>query len=244
MLRVLKLFFLCFGVLPIFSLAEQSLPGQSQIDEAQNHASELFNSKDLISAKSEASKLIGESLKAEAGFDKIKKTDNYGNVEFSKMSRSGAPEWIKKALDGSEEMKGGSYSDKNGVIVLVSMSMPEEQIKSLLDQLPNYNGMMAIRGLVDNDFEKTITKMRGMSSSEMGVAIDPTLFRRFNVKSVPTFILPLEKLEPCQPNKCDAPDAVIASGSMSVKYFLDKVVELNTGKAKDVATEIIESGHE
>lgn len=120
-----------------------------------------------------------------------------------------------------------SAPSSNAPVVLVSFSMPESQIKSLLEEAKRINAFVVIRGLIDDDFDKTIRKIKALSGEKVsGVAIDPTLFRRFNVTTVPTFILPLRPIESCLKDVCEVPPHVRATGSATFTYFLETVVRL------------------
>lgn len=237
MLRVL---ILAISVCYVFvAAAEQSLPGNKDVEAAAARATDLLSSQDMAAARTKAREAIKDAGRAGA-FAPIDASGQETGFDLSSLDRSAAPGWIKDALAGAENIKSRA-ADPVGVIVLISASMPKDQISRLLKQSAQYNGMVAIRGLIDNDFEKTVATMRSLANEDAGVAIDPTMFRRFNVESVPAFILPLETLDPCTPTDCSPVSSVIASGSMDIGYFLNKVSENNEGKAKARAQSLLEA---
>ncbi len=134
-------------------------------------------------------------------------------------------------------------------IVLVSFSMPDNQLKALITEAHKVGAVVAIRGLVNDDFKQTLIKLRqltntntdsleqGNNSQIGGIIIDPTLFRRFSVSTVPTFILPLESLQPCTEQGCVVPEHVQATGSATLKYFLDLVARTGS-KAEQQAAQV------
>ena len=72
------------------------------------------------------------------------------------------------------------------ILVFVSFSMPLQTLKELAISAEKYNAKLVIRGLVDNSFKKTMEKLTEFQS---GLEINPNLFKTFNVKQVPTFII-------------------------------------------------------
>ncbi|WJW74707.1 TrbC family F-type conjugative pilus assembly protein [Thiohalobacter sp. IOR34] len=52
------------------------------------------------------------------------------------------------------------------------------------------------------------------------LAIDPTLFERFGVDKVPTFVLPLDTIAPCTPESCPVPTHLKVAGDVSLVYAL------------------------
>lgn len=122
-------------------------------------------------------------------------------------------------------------------LVLVSFSMPPAQLRSLLVEAGKVGVSVAIKGAIDGDIGKTIEKLKSLSGQEKraSIVIDPTLFNRFVVTRVPAFVLPLEPVLTCDGNVCDVPDHAIANGSVTIRYFLEKVSRVGTGQEKRVA---------
>lgn len=123
-------------------------------------------------------------------------------------------------------------------IILVSFSMPDIEIKKLIFEAKRLDAAIAIRGLYRNSFKETYKKIASLfeNSDEVGILIDPTLFRRFAVKSVPTFILPLEPISRCKIDGCPLEKHVKATGSVSLDYFLDHVGRVGTVQQAKVAS--------
>ena len=93
---------------------------------------------------------------------------------------------------------------------------------------------VAIRGLIDDDFQKTLIKLKQLAGDkDSGVLIDPTLFRRFEVTAAPTFVMPLDPLQQCTNQGCPTPRHVKATGSSTLQYFLDLVAR--TGDVNEKA---------
>ncbi len=108
-------------------------------------------------------------------------------------------------------------------IVLVSLSMPEADIKAIAIDVLRLGGVMAIRGLYNDNLLETTQRLYSISKGDGGGAvIDPTLFQRFGASVVPTFILPLGEVAACTPENCPAPEHIKATGSVSMDYFLER----------------------
>ncbi len=78
------------------------------------------------------------------------------------------------------------YQGDKGLYVFVSLSLPTETLKALSKQAQSVGGNLVIRGLVNNSFKETQGRLRALG---IPIDIDPTLFERFEVKRVPTFVL-------------------------------------------------------
>ena len=127
----------------------------------------------------------------------------------------------------------GSPSDGNEPrpLVFVSFSMSDASLRSLLAEAARADSPVVLRGLVDNSMKRTVARLgellgTGDSSETTGepspsLAIDPTLFERFGVDKVPTFVLPLNTVAPCTPEGCPVPTHLKVAGDVSLVYALD-----------------------
>lgn len=125
----------------------------------------------------------------------------------------------------------------NAPLVLVSFSMPDSTIKSLIAEASKVGAKLVLRGALDGDIPKTINKIKTISEGQnsASIVIDPTVFKRFSVTQVPTFILPLESVKTCTEVDCEVPNHVIASGSATLKYFLEKTSRVGDDQEKAAA---------
>jgi conjugal transfer pilus assembly protein TrbC len=88
-----------------------------------------------------------------------------------------------------------------------------------------------LRGLVDNDMNKTRLKIgklmaadnNGNTSTDGGLSIDPTLYERFGVTVVPSFVLTDAPLQPCTQAGCPTPDFARLAGDVTVEYALESM---------------------
>ena len=120
-------------------------------------------------------------------------------------------------------------SPRDGPFVLVSFTMPEAQLRGLLRDAAVFDATLVIRGLINDDWKQTIDKIASLAEdASAGISIDPTLFSRFQVSRVPTFVLPLAELQPCSSQGCPPTPHVRATGSVSLTYFLNYVARVGT----------------
>lgn len=127
-------------------------------------------------------------------------------------------------------------------IVFVSFSMPDTTIVRLMADMDRVGGAVIFRGLIDNDFQKTMQKMRELKSQKGSAQIDPTMFKRFDVKQVPTFVIPLEPVPKCfteqQKQSCGIPQHIKAAGDVTLGYVLDLVERTGSSAEKNIAAKL------
>ncbi len=71
------------------------------------------------------------------------------------------------------------------LLVFVSFSMPKSSLKTLAKQVNKADGKLVFRGLVNGSFKQMAEKLKELGEE---VWIDPTLFEKYKITAVPTFI--------------------------------------------------------
>jgi type-F conjugative transfer system pilin assembly protein TrbC len=115
--------------------------------------------------------------------------------------------------------------------------MPEEMIKAYLREANELGGYVVLKGLIDGDFRKTLNKVReiGQEDAER-LMFDPTIFQRFDISRVPSFVLPIDPIMPCSSeSNCESGLHVKARGSVSLRYFLELVDRTGSDTEKEAA---------
>ncbi|WP_240992018.1 type-F conjugative transfer system pilin assembly protein TrbC [endosymbiont of Riftia pachyptila] len=154
--------------------------------------------------------------------------------EIDEQALAKAREVIKALLSNPRlATPAGSPSDSNEPrpLVFVSFSMPEASLRSLLAEAARVESPVVLRGLVENSMKRTVARLgellgtRDSSGETTGeptpsLAIDPTLFERFGVDKVPTFVLPMDTIAPCTPEGCPVPTHLKVAGDVSLVYAL------------------------
>lgn len=118
-------------------------------------------------------------------------------------------------------------------IIFASLSMTRESLQALSREARKLGAAIVFRGLKDDDFIAMRKELAGLGE---GFAIDPTLFTRFGVQEVPTFILPVEPLMPCDMDGCPPVRHVKLVGNLGLEGALD-FISLNSSEpgAKEIA---------
>ena len=95
-------------------------------------------------------------------------------------------------------------------LIFVSFSMPEVALKSLYAQANNNGGVLLLRGLKKGSFKATAAYIKSLG---IGVQIDPTAFKKYQIERVPTIVL------------VDEPKFYAISGNISLQYAKEKLLE-------------------
>lgn len=84
-----------------------------------------------------------------------------------------------------------SANNKNsGLFIFVSFSMPETSLKQWLAQANQVNGVLVIRGLVNNSFKETTLKLASLIKEQHGgMQLNPPLFKTYHITQVPAVVL-------------------------------------------------------
>ena len=74
-------------------------------------------------------------------------------------------------------------------LIFISFSMPKASIVELNNQAQKYNARLVIRGIYKDSFIRTKDKILEIEPKGLVIDIDPQLFKQYQIKRVPTFIL-------------------------------------------------------
>lgn len=155
---------------------------------------------------------------------------------------------ITKLLDQAQGKQPDPMGQKSGpqLYVFVSFSMPEITLKRLLTQASRIEASLILRGLIDDDMGKTKTRIaqlleadeNGLTRIQGGFAIDPTLFERFDIQQVPTFILTDTPAPRCTDAGCDDVNYARLSGDTTLEYAL-QTMQREAPAMKTSASELL-----
>ena len=172
-----------------------------------------------------------------------------GLEELQKRARNDPR--VRALLGLTEEGTSGADPKPNydtaKILVFASFAMPAPSLRQIMEDAERYQAQVVMRGFVDNSVFKTeaaLAEVFGDVSDAKGFAIDPTLFRRFNVQAVPIYVVLNGPLDACESPGCgeDAPplhDRV--SGNIELHAALELVARAN-GDAQVVAQALLASG--
>ena len=117
---------------------------------------------------------------------------------------------LENPMAGLEkEMEG-----KDSILVFVSFSMPNIAINELNDVSEKYGAKLILRGLHEQSFQKTAKKILEINKDGLKLDINPELFKKYEIKKVPTFIFIKKGKEVSR-----------LSGNVSLEYAKSKLVE-------------------
>ncbi|MEP3145540.1 type-F conjugative transfer system pilin assembly protein TrbC [Qipengyuania citrea] len=124
----------------------------------------------------------------------------------------------------------GNLKDNRGTapqfMVFVSLSMPEEALKRIIDETSAAGGFVVFRGFPNNSgkqFLAAISKVVDKEDQYASIGIDPRLFRAFDVQAVPTYVAVSSDFTPCDGLACKTtpPPFDAMSGNVTVSYALE-----------------------
>ena len=94
--------------------------------------------------------------------------------------------------------------------IFISLSMPETSLKALYQEAEQQGAVLVLRGLKDNNFKQTA---EALTTLGIGVQIDPMLFKKYAIQSVPTFV------------RTHGSEHESISGNISLAYALQRFKE-------------------
>lgn len=200
----------------------------NQTSDVLKQADALSTSPDFINElNKESSRLINRS-------DALPKTalPNLPEPDTEQLKRARTE--IGKLLDRAEQhdvLADTSGGNGSRFYVFVSFSMPDVTLRRLMQQAKRIGAPLVLRGLVENDMNKTRIKVgklldadkKGNTSIDGGLSIDPTLYDRFGISVVPAFVLTDAPVQACTQTGCPTPDFVRLAGDITLEYALESI---------------------
>lgn len=123
------------------------------------------------------------------------------------------------------------------VLVFVSFSMPKESLKNYLLEARKIQAPLVIRGLINHSFRDTTKAVMALlPDNKGGMLLDPTLFKRFNIKKVPAVVV-IDKA--CLlDDKCADYDVIY--GNVTLAYALKKFSQ-QVSSQSSIATDALKA---
>ncbi len=144
--------------------------------------------------------------------------ENSGDFDLDRLLNQNIPAFA--------EGRNASLNNIPPLLVMVSLSMPDESLKALIQDVGAIGGQVILRGFYEGSLKATAARLQTLvnkDSDRSGVGIDPRLFQIFNVKAVPTFIMPAGPIGECNTPGCVpvAPLHDRISGNITLRYALE-----------------------
>ncbi|ALP53709.1 hypothetical protein Tel_11490 [Candidatus Tenderia electrophaga] len=200
-----------------------------------NRTSDVLKQADALSTSPEfINELEKESSRIIERSDALPKTAFPVLPEPDPAQLSRARAEIGKLLDQAEQHDVPIDTNNDSgpqFYVFVSFSMPDITLRRLMNQARHIGAPLVLRGLVENDMNKTRIKVgklldadkKGNTSIDGGLSIDPTLYERFGVSVVPAFVLTDAPVQACRQDGCPTPDFVRLAGDVTLEYALESI---------------------
>ena len=109
--------------------------------------------------------------------------------------------------------------------IFASLGLSDNILKQMFEYAKAYNGVIVLRGIEDNSFIKTSNhiQMVAKTEEEAAIIIDPTLFKKFQITQVPTYVLAKTKVCPAGVSCASSFDKI--TGNITPKFALEKFAE-------------------
>lgn len=112
----------------------------------------------------------------------------------------------------------------NRLLIFISASMPKKTIVNLINQGSSLGAIFVVRGLIQGSYVKTYRYFYQLKGdNNVGVIINPTMFKAFDITSVPTFAL-YQSSQDLMHTACNIkPNYTKVSGEVSIDYALTQL---------------------
>lgn len=146
-----------------------------------------------------------------------------------------------KAAQGGRVRPNKPGSD---LIIFVSFSMPTDTLIALSKEAKEAGAVMVVRGFKDGSLRATKQAALDVNKGHAPWEINPGLFRSFQIKSVPTFVVADSQAESVLDNGC-SPQATFSavSGDISVELALEQLRLHAQTKIADMADKRLKDLH-
>jgi conjugal transfer pilus assembly protein TrbC len=144
-----------------------------------------------------------------------------GNIDVEGLAR--AFEQTRQSFAKDQ----GYASDQPVLLVFVTLGMPEQTLRLLVDQASRTRAIMVLRGLENASIRQTAAHVQQLiGEKQVEWLIDPQAFDRFGVNRAPTFVLVKARapINDCGSASCIAPNGFAAiAGDVSIDYALEAI---------------------
>jgi conjugal transfer pilus assembly protein TrbC len=125
-------------------------------------------------------------------------------------------------------------------ILFISFSMPKKSIVAIIKDAKKIGASVVIRGLIHNSFKETFLLMAAIvkEAGGGGVELNPPLFKKYNIKEVPSLVL-LPDAQTCSQDKvCPENNFDVVYGDIPLLDGL-KVIRDHGSVSKNKAEELL-----
>jgi type-F conjugative transfer system pilin assembly protein TrbC len=199
--------------------------------EALNIMSNIKNNEDYKHYENSNKELIN-NFENSLNSKEYKKNLNFARKEKNRIDQELQQEKYQVQIDNlipnlnlsdfksKEKLK--SKKNQNSLLIFISSSIPKASLIRYSNDINKVGGVLALRGLIDNSFKKTVSFIYELNKNGTRAIIDPNSFKKFNIDHVPQILLISDNN--CQELECNiTPLHDRISGNVTLKYALEKI---------------------
>lgn len=218
--------------------AEETLPRQtSSEDAAETHEYAPGSTGDLddlgVGGIVERARKQGEALDLNTRETPDLLWDPRGAAEQNILRNDAARAEIEDLLGlerGSSALPSSSRRQGSSLLVFASLGMPDAALKRLGEDAVDAGASIVLQGFLEDSAIVTAERIHAVfgRETEVGFAVDPTAYRRFNVTAVPTVIALARPLVSCKTRFCaedETPAHDRIAGNATLEYMLNAIAE-------------------
>lgn len=123
--------------------------------------------------------------------------------------------------------KGGANQEQlPELMIFISLSIPQQSLEQIIRQVNAANGVLVLRGLYKGSIKETAKLLLSLNKDGIPAVIHPKLFKEYEVKSVPTYVLKneIDCTDKCTPIF----DKIV--GNIPLDYALEQFVNYGDNK--------------
>ena len=218
-----KVGFICVSVAAV-AAAAQSIDG-IDVEAIKGRAAEFQEDAVDLSREVERRSVEFETQAVETSNAALSAVEEYGaNLEVDENSD------LNVDLDAvAKSASKNLASRKSGAplfVAFASLSMPEESLRKMITDVGNSGGVIVFRGFTNNSskqFVVGLTKVLGSDPGPVSMSVDPRLFRAFDIKRVPAYVVSSTDFELCESLTCVTapPPHDKMTGNVTARYALE-----------------------
>lgn len=160
-------------------------------------------------------------------------------AETAKASTRGGPLDLDGMVRAQADAEARRLGETPRFIAFASLSMPPAALKALAHDMTKAGGVTVLRGFPQGNseaFKKRLAEIWSDSNEAGSLGIDPRLFRAFEIKAAPSFVMLSTDFVPCDGFDCTSsvPPHDRIAGNISVEEVLETFVS-GRGPGADLA---------
>lgn len=161
----------------------------------------------------------------------------FSSIDFEQIRTRALTDPRVKALLGAGDHGSTSSDDEEirydgaTIFMLASFSMPKSSLRQMMSEAQKFGVPIVFRGFVNNsvyETENALVETFGTLDDSVGFNIDPTIFTRFQITSVPQVIAVDQAIDVCETPGCEAdpvPPHDRVGGNVPIEFALQLIAD-------------------